>query len=89
MEVNTIISKVEEEEYETCSDDGIIKLDDEEKNIVLETPCPKDVVIDEEEEGTELTTPRTKIGYNVQATHLKKLSLLSMFDTYIDNTIDN
>jgi hypothetical protein len=32
---------------------------DEEKNVVLETPCTKDVVTDDEEEGTKSVTPTT------------------------------
>jgi hypothetical protein len=32
--------------------------------MVPKTPCPKDVLIDEEEENTEPMTPRAKMGYN-------------------------
>jgi hypothetical protein len=32
---------------------------------MLKTPCPKDVMMDEEKEGTEPTmTPRIETGYN-------------------------
>ncbi len=32
---------MEEEDYETCPDGKMTKLDDEEENTMLETPCPK------------------------------------------------
>jgi len=32
--------------------------------MVPKTPCPKDAMMDEEEEGMELVTPRTKTGSN-------------------------
>jgi hypothetical protein len=59
MEVNMISSKVEEENYATYPYGIMTMSDDEEKNTVLETPCPKDVVTDEKEEGTKLVTPKT------------------------------
>ncbi len=54
-----ISSKVEEENYATYPYGIMTMSDDEEKNTVLETPCPKDVVTDEKEEGTKLVTPKT------------------------------
>jgi hypothetical protein len=42
------------------------------KNTVPKTMCPKDVVMDEEEDGTEPTTTRIEIGCNdVNSTHKK------------------
>ncbi len=64
MEVNTISNEVEEEDYETCLDGGVMESDDEEKNIVPETPCLKSFLMDEEEEGMEPTTPGTETDCN-------------------------
>jgi hypothetical protein len=47
MEVNKISNEVEEEHYETCLDDGMMESNDEEKNMVLKTLSPKDVLIGE------------------------------------------
>jgi hypothetical protein len=59
VEANTISSKVKEEDFTTCLDGKMTKLDEEEKNTVLKTLCPKDVMTNEEEEGTKpTTTPR-------------------------------
>jgi hypothetical protein len=73
MEVNTVSSEVEEEDYETCPNGKMTKLDDEKKNIVFETPCPEDVVIDEREEGMEPMTPRIKMGCNDASNTLKEI----------------
>jgi hypothetical protein len=51
------------EEDSTCPDGEMRKLDDKEKNMMLDTPCPKDVVTNEEEEGTKLSTLKTKTDY--------------------------
>jgi hypothetical protein len=51
MEVNIISNKVEEENYEIYPYGRMMESDDEAKTIVLETPCPKDVMPNEEEEG--------------------------------------
>jgi hypothetical protein len=59
IEAITISNKVEEGDYETCPYGKMMESNDEEENIVHKTPCLKDVVMDEEEEGTESTTPRT------------------------------
>jgi hypothetical protein len=72
MEANTISSEVEEEDCETCPNGGMTKSDDEEENIVLETPCPKNIVMDEEE-GMEPTTLRIKTGYNDASSTLKEI----------------
>jgi hypothetical protein len=88
VEVITINSEVEEEDYETCPNGEMTKLDDEEKNIVLETPCPKDLMTNEEE-GMEPTTLRIKMGYNdMQVTHWEKLGLLSMSNIKTNDTVD-
>ncbi len=64
VEAITISNKVEEEDYETCPNGRMMELDDEEESTMFETPCLEDVVTDEEEEGMELRTPRTEMGYN-------------------------
>jgi len=88
-EANTISNKVKEEDSKTCLDGKMTKLDEEEKNTMLKTPCPKDVMTDEEEESTKpTTTPRIKTGYNNASIHLKKLTLLNMSKRKIDNIVD-
>jgi len=64
VEVNTINSKVKEEDYETCPNGKMKKLDDKEENTVPKTLRPKDVLMDEEEDGTEPTTSNIEIGCN-------------------------
>lgn len=59
IKANTISSKVEEGDYETCPYGRMMESNDEEESIVPKTPCLKDVVMDEEEEGIESATPRT------------------------------
>jgi len=54
---------------------GMIELNNKEKNMMPKTPCPKDVLTDEEEENIELVTPKTETNYNVRTTHLEKLRL--------------
>ncbi len=49
MEANTISNEMEEEDYETCPNGGMTQLNDKEDNTMPKTPCPKDVLIDEEE----------------------------------------
>jgi len=63
------------------------KSDDEEENIVLKTPCPKNIVTDEEE-GMEPTTPRIKTGYNDASSTLRELGLLNMSDIETNDTVD-
>jgi hypothetical protein len=65
------------------------KFDKEEESTMLKTPCPKYAMMDEEKEGMEpTTTPRIEMGYNNASIHLKKLTLLSMSDRKINNTVD-
>jgi hypothetical protein len=78
VEANTINNKVKEEDSTTCLDGKMTKLDEEGKNKVLKTPCPKDVMTDEEEEGMETTTSKIETGYNNASIHLEKLVLLSI-----------
>lgn len=52
------------EEDSTCPDGGMRKLDDKEKNMMLDTPCPKDAMTNKEEEGTKPITLETKMDYN-------------------------
>jgi hypothetical protein len=59
VEVKIINNEVEKEDNNTCPDGGMIELDDKEKNMMPKTPCPEDVLIDEEEEGIKLVTPKT------------------------------
>ncbi len=61
VEANTINSKVKKEDYETCPNGKMTKLDDKEESTVPKTLHPKDVVMDEEEDGTEPMTTRIEI----------------------------
>jgi len=61
VEANTINSKVKEEDYETSPNGKMTKLDDKEESTVPKTLHPKDVVMDEEEDGTEPMTTRIEI----------------------------
>jgi len=70
VEANINSSKVKEEDYETCPNGKMTKLDDKEESIVPKTPCPKDVAMDEKEESTEPTTLKIETGcYDVSSTH--------------------
>jgi hypothetical protein len=40
VEVNTISSEMEEEDYKTCLDGGMTKLNDKEESTMPKTPCP-------------------------------------------------
>jgi hypothetical protein len=73
VEAVTISNKVEKEDCETCPDGEMMELDDEEESMMFETPCPEDVVTDEEEEGMESMTPRTKTSYNNANNRLEKI----------------
>jgi hypothetical protein len=55
---------VDEDDCDTCPDGRMTKLDDEEESMVPKAPCPEDVVMDEKEKCTKLTTLRTKLNYN-------------------------
>jgi len=59
MEVNIINNEVEKKDYKTCPNGGMIKLYDKEENTMPKTPCPEDVLTNEEEEGIKSTTPKT------------------------------
>jgi hypothetical protein len=72
VEANIISGKVKEEDYETCPNGKMTKFDDKEENIVPKTLCLEDVVMDEEEEGTEPMTLEIETGCNdVSSTHKK------------------
>ncbi len=79
MEANTTICKVKEEHSKTCANGRLIKLD-EDKNTMQKTQSLKENMIDEEEEGLELATPKTKTSFNDVSNTPKKLALLSIFD---------
>jgi hypothetical protein len=64
VEVITNSGEVEEEDCETCPDGEMMESDDEEENMVFETPCPEDVVTDEKEEGMKSMTPRIETSCN-------------------------
>jgi hypothetical protein len=64
MEANTITSKVKEEDSIAWAYVGMIELNDKDKSMMLETTIPKDTQMDEEEEGTEPSTPRIETSYN-------------------------
>ncbi len=57
VEVNIIRNEVDENDYDTCPNGRMTK---------KKTWCPRHhaQVMDEEEECTKLTTPRTKLNYN-------------------------
>ncbi len=59
VEVNIINNEVEKEDYKTCPNGGMIESDDKEENMMPKTPCPKDVLTDEEKEGIKFVTPKT------------------------------
>ncbi len=73
MEVSTISNKVEEKEYKTCLDGGMMELDDEEESTMPKTPCLEGVLTDEEKEGTKLATPRTEMCCNDASNTHKKI----------------
>jgi hypothetical protein len=73
VEANTISSEVEEEDYETCPNGKMMKLNDEEESTMFKRPCPKNLVTYEEEEGMELATPRIKMDYNDASSTLKEI----------------
>ncbi len=64
---------MEEEEFATCLDGKMTKSDDKEKNMIPKTPCPKDAMKNDEEEGTEPITPRTEIGSKVASNTPKEI----------------
>ncbi len=64
VEANTITSKVEKEDFTTCTNVGMTELDDEEDNMIPEPQSPEENMIDEEEESLESTTPRIETDSN-------------------------
>jgi hypothetical protein len=64
VEANTTINEVEEEDSRTCANGGLLESNEEDENTMLETQSLKENMIDEEEEGLELVTPRTTISSN-------------------------
>ncbi len=89
VEANTINNQVKQEDSTTCLDGKMIELDEEKERTVLETPCPKDAMTNEEEERMKpTTTPWTEIGYNNASIHLEKLDVLGMFDKKTYNIVD-
>jgi hypothetical protein len=73
VKVNIISNGVEEEDFATRFDGGMMESDDEEENTVPKTPCPKNAMMDEEKEGTKLITPRTKMGSNDNSNTPRKI----------------
>ncbi len=63
MEANTISNEVEQNNFATFPNGKMTKLDDEKESTVPRTPCLKDAMIDEEE-GSELATPRIETSSN-------------------------
>jgi hypothetical protein len=65
VEANTTINEVKEgEDFGACVDGGLIELDEKDKNTMPKTQSLKENVTNEEEEGLESATPRTKRGSN-------------------------
>ncbi len=64
MEADIAISEVQEEDSEACIDGGLTKSDEEDKNTIPKTQSLEENMTNEEEEGSKLATPRTKIGFN-------------------------
>ncbi len=72
MEANIITSEVEEEDSTTCTNARMTKLDDEDKNTMPKTPSLEHAMMNEEKEGKELMTLKTKIGSNDVSNTLRK-----------------
>jgi hypothetical protein len=64
VEANIAISEVEEEDSGACVDGGLTKSNEEDKNTIPKTQSLEENMTNEEEEGSKLATPRTKIGSN-------------------------
>ncbi len=64
MKANIAISEVEEEDSRACVDGGLTKSYENDKSTMLETQSLEENMMNEEEEGLELATPRTKTGSN-------------------------
>jgi hypothetical protein len=74
MEANTISNEVDEEDSTTCPNDEMMELNEEEKNMVVKTPCLENTMTDSNEEDIEPTTPRLKMGSNDVTNTPKKIS---------------
>jgi len=88
--VHRINNKVKEEDFATCLDGKMVKLDDEEKNTMLKTTCLENTMMDfeKEKEGMKLTTPRLEMGSNDVNNTLRKIGSINMFDTITKNIVD-
>jgi hypothetical protein len=64
VEANITINEVEEEDSRACVDGGLTKSDEEDKSTIPKTQSLEENMTNEEEEGSKLATPRTKIGSN-------------------------
>jgi hypothetical protein len=73
VEANTISNEVEEDNSTTFLDGKMIELDDEKESMMPRTPCLKDAMTDEEEEGTKLARPRIETCSNDSSNTPKKI----------------
>ncbi len=73
MEANTITIKVEEEGFAASANARTMELDDENKNMIPKITMPKYAMIDDEEEGTKLATPKIEMGYNDVSNRCKEV----------------
>jgi hypothetical protein len=73
MEANTINSEVDEEDPTTCPNGEMMESNDEERNMVLKTPCLENIMTDSKKEGTKLTTLKSKMGSNDVTNAPKKI----------------
>ncbi len=73
--MHRISNEVKEEDFATCLDGKMVKLDDKEKNTMPKTTCLENTMMDfkKEEEGMKLTTPSLKMGSNDVNNTLKKI----------------
>ncbi len=73
MEANTISSEVDEEDPTTCPNGEMMESNDEERNMVLKTPCLENTMTDSKKEGMKLITPKSKMGSNDVTNTPKKI----------------
>jgi hypothetical protein len=73
VEANTITSKVEKEDFTTCTNVGMMELDDEKDSMIPEPQSPEENMIDEEEESLESTTPRIETDSNDVSSALREV----------------
>jgi hypothetical protein len=64
VEANTITNEVEKEDSTTCTNVGMMELDDEEKNMIPKPQSPEKNMTYEKEESLESATPRIEMGSN-------------------------